>query len=415
MGSVQLFFYSLAATASKPYVCIWICYIINFFGLLIPITYFINQIFLPNYRCIKLRALINLVSFNIIICILLFEKTTEGILRIHADLPAFSFMLIGAMFFLNYLRNQNIFYLIVSSLLLFLSVCAKVTTLPAIFFPTIYYLLKGNIKHALRYTVCLTGVAISVSIVACSYFGFSDCVTILFDHVKENRWHDRNVLFGGTGELVQMGYIEAMPLLLRFFTMYISHYWFIILPIIVILFTNLSKGRCDSCHSIITILCILYFLLLPSCLAALAHYGSVHNALLFTNATGIIAILFTVISYAINNINLKIFFLLLSIVAIICTLPIVRISKSSPISAYNSPHQQAYDYLEKGNKDIFLVGTRLLTYCIQAKLILLSKCPYISLKPCHRMLYFPSLIFLKMPIFSQPVLRELALACLKGI
>lgn len=346
-------FYSLAAIANKPHVCIWICYTINLFGLLIPITYFINQIFLPNYRCIKLRKLLNLVSFNIVICILLYEKTTEGILRIHADLPAFSFILIGVMFFINYLHNKNTVYLIVSSLFIFLSVCAKVTTLPAIFFPIIYFLLNGNINHALKCAAYLIGVAISVSILACSYFGFSDCVTILFDHVKENRWDDRDILFGGTGELVQMGYIEAMPLLLRFFTMYISHYWFIILPIIFIFFTNLSKDRHDTRHSIITILCVLYFLLLPSCLAALAHFGSVHNALLFANATGIIVILITVIFYTINNINLRIFFLLLSVVAIICTLPIVRISKSTPISAHNSPHQQAYDYLEKGNNDIF--------------------------------------------------------------
>ena len=86
------------------------------------------------------------------------------------------------------------------------------------------------------------GAVILIYTIAFLSFGFDDCVTIPLKHVNENRWFDRNHLFDGPGKLIQMGYIEATPLLFRFFTAYISQYWFILLPVILIFYINLAKN-----------------------------------------------------------------------------------------------------------------------------------------------------------------------------
>ena len=144
--------------------------------------------------------------------------------------------------------------------------------------------------------------------------------------------------------------------------------------------------------SIITIFCILYFLTLPACLAALAHYGSVHNSLLFANATGILVIVFSIIfSSMINNTSMSL--LVISVVATLCTLPAIRISKSTTKSTDNSPHQQAFNYLKMVKKISFLVGTLSPIFYIQGELTLQLKYQYISLKPCQKNVQFSTTHF----------------------
>jgi hypothetical protein len=351
-GFATALFYAPAAIGNSPQICIWISFVLNFLALLLPTIYFLNHVLHSKCVSIEQRLAFILSSIIIIFSLLLIEQTTEGVLRIHADLPAFSFILFSACFFVKYLQNEKIIFLVISTIFIALSVCAKVTTLPAIFFPHVYFFIKGNYKAIINCAVSTIGVGILICTIAFVSFGFDDCVTILFKHVKENRWFDRNHLFDGPGKLIQMGYIEATPLLFRFFTMYISQYWFILLPVILIFHINLAKNCERKSKSIITIFCILYFLTLPACLVALAHYGSVHNSLLFANATGILVIVFsTIFSSTINNTRMSL--LALSVVATLCTLPTIRISKSTPKSTDNSPHQQAFNYLKNGKNDIF--------------------------------------------------------------
>ena len=140
--------------------------------------------------------------------------------------------------------------------------------------------------------------------------------------------------------------------------------------------------------SIITIFCILYFLTLPACLAALAHPGSVHNSLLFANATGILVIVFSIIfSSMINNTSMSL--LVISVVATLCTLPAIRISKSTSKSTDNSPHQQAFNYLKNGKNDIFFGWYPISHLLHTGRAYLQLKYQYISLKPCQKMFNFP--------------------------
>jgi hypothetical protein len=160
-------------------------------------------------------------------------------------------------------------------------------------------------------------------------------------------------LFDGRNAImVDMSYIEAIPLLFRFGVMYIAEYWYLIVPILFIFLSVIQNS--SSNNKIFLILITIYFLLLPPCLAALAHLGGVENSLLFANVTAVITIVLycSVNSYKITSSNSirALFFLAISTIVL---LPTLRTSQGSKQDPYEGPQQQAYDYLVAGNDDVY--------------------------------------------------------------
>ncbi|MBH45153.1 MAG: hypothetical protein CMC93_00875 [Flavobacteriaceae bacterium] len=352
-GAGTALFYAPAAIASTPQLAIWISFLLNLFGLIIPIGYLFSRIFFHNFSKFTELTICIITLLIISISILSIEPTTEGVLRTHADLPAFCFLLISLCFFEAYIRNQTKIQMIYVCFFLTLSVWAKAPTLPAVLFPVIYFVSCKEYRNILKYITYLVFVFLITSSVIFSVYGYEDTITILYKHLKANSWSVRNSLFYGKSTLVQMSYFDAIPLLFRFSVMYLAEYWYILVTISICTFCTWNQDSKEPKHLIIKNLCIIYFLTLPSCLAALAHYGSVHNALLFANAIGILGLIFSLVSLGITHVPKKEFLFIAVVIAPICTLPIVRISKSAPDSTLLSPHQQAFEYLKSGKDDIY--------------------------------------------------------------
>ena len=193
----------------------------------------------------------------------------------------------------------------------------------------------------------LTGFIVSMC------YGFSDSKFILFDHISENKWSDRNLLFDGKEALLlDISYFEALPLLFRFFVMYLQEYWSLVLGILAIFSLSFINQINNHVKFLIRTLFLGYCTTLPSCLAALAHFGSVENSLFFANFIGILLIAVGIhcfLRYLFNPIKISVF---LWLIAFFLCLPTLRVAKSI-ILVNDSPHNQAFEYLKSGNEDVY--------------------------------------------------------------
>ena len=229
---------------------------------------------------------------------------------------------------------------------------AKLPTLPGLLAPMILYFVSKEFKLAGKYLLSLfVSVLVCLGIVHLLY----DLNDYFYYHANQTNtwgWVDRHNLFDGKGaEILKIGYLEATPILFRFLIMYVQEYWyFVIFNIFIIYSYFCSKNN----NPIIFVLSNTYFLTLASCLAALAHWGAMHNALFICNMTALIAIgsyffhLFC--SSEKKNIFGFTFFFTVSVVLLL--LPVARYAIKSP-NIKDSPYQQAYKYLKEGNKDIY--------------------------------------------------------------
>ena len=229
---------------------------------------------------------------------------------------------------------------------------AKLPTLPGVLAPLVLYIISKEFKLAGIYLISLLfSLLICLGFVHLLY----DLSDYLYYHANQTNswgWVDRHKLFDGRGaEILKMSYFEAIPLLFRFLIMYIQEYWYFVIFNLFIIYSYLfTKNK----NTVIFVLSISYFLTLASCLAALAHWGSMHNALFICNMTALIAIssyLFRLIFIA-KNLNSLVFTFFFSLTATLLSLPAARYAMKSP-KIENSPYQQAYDYLNNGNKDIY--------------------------------------------------------------
>ena len=163
---------------------------------------------------------------------------------------------------------------------------AKLPTLPGVLAPLFLYIISK--EHGSRYFI----ISLFVSLLICLGFVhlLYDLSDYLYYHANQTNtwgWVDRHKLFDGRGAEIIKSYFEAIPLLFRFLIMYIQEYWyFVIFNLFIIYSYFFTKNK----NTVIFVLSISYFLTLASCLAALAHWGSMHNALFICNMTALIAI-----------------------------------------------------------------------------------------------------------------------------
>jgi len=348
-GWTSALFYSLSGFCTSPNLSISIAFWSNVIGFLGLLTY-LNSQFLSTRN---IHSYLLLFAFSLtIISLSLLNAVTISIAKIHSDVPSTIYLILGNILCtLSLLKRKNVFLYFGTFFLVF-SVMAKLPTLPGLFAPLFLYIISKEFKHARLYLISLlTSLLICLGLVHLLY----DLSDYFYYHANQTNtwgWVDRHKLFDGKGaEILKISYIEALPLLFRFLIMYIQEYWYFVIFNLFIIYSYFFSKNKDS---LIFVLSISYFLTLASCLAALAHWGSMHNALFICNMTALIAIssyLFRLIFIAKKSNNIAFTFLFSLSVALL-SLPVARFAMKSP-KIENSPYQQAYEYLNNGNKDIY--------------------------------------------------------------
>ena len=187
-----------------------------------------------NSKSLSFRVVadsVALVALSLAVAFL--DPTTESLFRIHADTPALVFLLLSIVLLKIFCDRKNQIWLFLSALCLCLSFWAKLPTLPACILPAIFFATNGKWKSFVLFLLHLTFALIITLAFVAIFYGVNDSKFILLDHISQNKWSDRNSLFYGKGAgLLQMNYFEAIPLLFRFFVMYIEQYWIIIIGVI---------------------------------------------------------------------------------------------------------------------------------------------------------------------------------------
>ena len=351
-GFGMALFYSLSGLASNPTAAIFMAYILNILGLIAPF-YILSRKLYSTTKSSSIDPVVSSVLTTIILVFILqLDGTTSGTLQIHADTPALSFILIALCFFQWYDYKKSRSLLWATSIFLTLAVWAKITTLPALCFPVLYFLLERRVKDAFSYSLITLTTFLCISFSIFAIYGFRDVFYYIIQFPSGSMWSYRNELFDGTNAILKRhSNFEGIPLLCRFFVMYLAEYWYLIFSSIG-LFT--LSYRVDSRLKVLfRSTSLIAFLTLPTCLAHLARFGAVENALIFTNAFAIIGMLLLLIYLIQSNVSYKLFNFLLVTITFLILVPSIRTAKALPSSTDNSPHQQAFNYLKSGKKDIY--------------------------------------------------------------
>lgn len=351
-GFGMAFFYLLSGLASHPSTAITIGYLMNLLGLLVSFYFISKKLYQDRENSTLDSISLPLVSAILVLFCLQLEKTTSGVLKIHADTPALSFILIGLCFFQLYESEKSNKFLFLTALSLSLAVWSKLPTLPALFFPFIYLFLNRKLKESFNFILLASLTFIGLSALLFLAYGFDDVFYYIIQFPSGSMWSYRNELFDGSNALLKRhSYLEGIPLLFRFFVMYLAEYWYFIFSNFVLFLLSFKLNT--QLKLIFRCVPLIAVLTLPTCLAHLARFGAVENALIFTNSfsvLGIVLLTIYLIQYSIPKELSKI--IIFSIPCFIL-LPSVRTAKGLPNSTEDAPHQQAFDYLESGKADVY--------------------------------------------------------------
>ena len=346
------FFYALSGFAFHPSTAINIAYLTNLLGLLVPFYYLTRKFYLDRGNSVLEAISLPLISAILVLFCLKLEKTTSGVLEIHADTPALAFILIGLCFFQHYEAKKSNKFLFFSALSLSFAIWSKSPTLPALLFPFIYFLLHRRIKESLSYILLASLSFIGLSVLVFWAYGFDDVYYYIIQFPSGSMWSYRNDLFDGSNALLKRhSYIEGVPLLCRYFVMFLAEYWYLIFSNSVLFILSFKVD--SQINVIFRCVPIIAVLTLPTCLAHLARFGAVENALIFTNTfsvLGIVLLAIYLIQYSISKEFSKIVIFSISCISLI---PILRTAKALPSSTENAPQQQSFDYIKSGKTDVY--------------------------------------------------------------
>ena len=200
------------------------------------------------------------------------DPTTDSLYRIHSDTPALFFLLLSIGFLQLFHDKQKQIYLFLVALCLCLAFWSKLPTLPSCVLPIVYFTFSRKWKSCKLYTIHLLAAIFLTGAFVSIYYGFNDSKFILFDHISDNKWSDRNFLFNGKdATLLSMNYFEAIPLLFRFFILYLQHYWVLILGILGIFSLSFSNQIDSNLKFLLRSLFFGYCLTLPLPVLLLLH------------------------------------------------------------------------------------------------------------------------------------------------
>lgn len=346
-------FYMFSGLGSTPDQAALIAYLSNLTAIFIVLFFIFRKSGL-NSETFSWSSSFEITSLISLVFVFAFlDPTTDSLYRVHSDTPALFFLFLSIGFLQVFHDKQNQIYLFLVALSLCLSFWSKLPTLPSCILPIVYFTSSRQWKFCRLYILhLLTAIFLTVGFVSI-YYGFTDSKFILLDHISDNKWSDRNSLFNGKGAaLLDMNYFEAIPLLFRFFILYLEHYWILVLSILGIFFLSFSNQINYGVKFLLRFLFLGYCLTLPPCLAALAHFGSVENALFFANFIGIVLIVIGI--HSLLKLFQKTFknSVILWLIALFLCLPTLRTAKSI-LLVNNSLHEQAFQHLESGNNDIY--------------------------------------------------------------
>ena len=351
-GFGMAFFYALTCLASHPSTAINIAYLTNLTGLMVPVYFLFTKLY-NDRQYFKLESVsLSLISAILVLFCLQLEKTTSGILNIHADTPALSFILIGLCFFQIYESKKSSKFLVLVSLSVSFAIWSKLPTLPALFFPFIYLLLNRRINESLNYILLASITFLGLSVLVFWSYGFDDVYYYIIQFPSGSMWSYRNDLFDGSNALLKRhSYIEGVPLLFRFFVMYLAEYWYLIFSNLVLFILSFKVD--SQLKLIFRSVPIIAVLTLPTCLAHLARFGAVENALIFTNSFSVLGIFLLMIYLIQTSTSNELSKIVLFSITCLLMIPILRTAKALPTSTENSPQQQSFDYLKSGKTDVY--------------------------------------------------------------
>ena len=184
-GFGMALFYVLSGFASHPSTAINIAYLTNLLGLLAPLYYLSRKFYQDRGNSLLETISLPLISAILVLFCLQLEKTTSGILNIHADTPALSFILIGLCFFQHYESNKSNKFLVLATLSLSFAIWSKLPTLPTLFFPFFYLLLNQRFKESLLYILLASIIFLGVSALIFGPMGSMMFIIILFNFHQE--------------------------------------------------------------------------------------------------------------------------------------------------------------------------------------------------------------------------------------
>ena len=351
-GFGMALFYSLAGFVSHPTTAITVAYITNLLGLIVPFYFITGRLYQDRGNSTLESVSLPLISATLVIFCLQLEKTTSGVLKIHADTPALSFILIGLCFFQHYESSKANKFLFLTSLSLSLAVWSKLPTLPALFFPFIYLFLNRRLKESLKLVMLTSLTFIGLSALIFLVYGFDDVYYYIIQFPSGSMWSYRNDLFDGSNALLKKhSYLEGIPLLFRFFVMYLAEYWYFIFSNFVIFLLSFKVN--NQLKLIFRCVPLIAVLTLPTCLAHLARFGAIENALIFTNSFSVLGIVLLTIYLIQYSMPKELSKIIIFSISCLILLPSIRTAKGLPNSTENAPHQQAFDYLESGKTDVY--------------------------------------------------------------
>ena len=351
-GFGMAFFYSLSGFASHPTTAITIGYLVNLLGLLVPLYLLTRKLYQDRENSTQDSVSLPLISAFLVLFCLQLEKTTSGVLKIHADTPALSFILIGLCFFQHYESEKSNKFLFLTALSLSLAVWSKLPNLPVLFLPFIYLLIEQRFRESFNFILLASLTFIVLSALIFLSYGFDDVYYYIIQFPSGSMWSYRNELFDGSNALLKRhSYLEGIPLLFRFFVMYLAEYWYFILSNFVLFLLSFKLKpllklifRCVPLIAVLT---------LPTCLAHLARFGAVENALIFTNSFSVLGIVLLTIYLIQYSMPKELSKIIIFSISCLILLPSIRTAKGLPNSTENAPHQQAFDYLESGKADVY--------------------------------------------------------------
>lgn len=338
-------FYLSSCFGSSPEISIWIACILNTFSILTMMWFIFGK------RNNSFQNTISIFIGFAFIFMIVAERTTYSLFQIHHDLPVLVYLFIGSVFLLSKRTRKNFAYQTLGYSFIWMAVWTKIVALPWLFLPIIHRLMYKdfyNYKNLSTTIYSLLGTGISCTLIFSFFFGFSDIWFHLFESTNTYPWRDAKSLFGNNNELlVSNNFLSKIVVLLKISFFYFTDYWWLVISCLLIFLQNFTNKE----NPILSWLILIYFLSVPTCLAALSKFGGVDNSLVFAHVPAYAAI-FLKITHIFKTLTLS-NFLKFSIAMTITLLPLInslRIASSLLKDTSNSPNQLAYEYLLKNPK-----------------------------------------------------------------
>lgn len=338
-------FYLPSCFGSSPKLSIWIACSLNIFSILTMMWFIFGN------RGDSFQNIISICVGFTFIFILIVERTTYSIFQIHHDLPVLVYLFIGSFFLLSKSSSRKYAYQTLGYFFIWIAVWTKIVALPWILLPIIHTLMyKEFYNHKTWSTTIysLLGTGALCMVVFSILFGFNDIWFHLFESTNTYPWRDAKSLFGNNSEsLVSNNFLSKIVVLLKIFFFYFLDYWWLIISCLLIILQNFSnKG-----NPVLSWLILIYFLSLPTCLAALSKFGGVDNSLVFAHVPAFAAIFLKITNF-LKKLVLSNFlkFTIVMTLTLIAAINSFRIASSLWKDTSKSPNQLAYEYLIKNPK-----------------------------------------------------------------